>query len=595
MPGMFMADFETTTDPNDCRTWAACAVDMDNGEVVHISNNIDTFMEWLEKVCSAKVYFHNLKFDGEFILSWLFRNGFQHVGHDIRAIPKRCFQTLIDDMGQFYKLTICFDRGNKKVKRAEIYDSLKKLPSSAKKIAKDYGLPISKGEIDYTKPREPGYIPTEEETDYIVTDCKIIQMALSFQFQEGMKKMTIAADSLNFYREMMGRKFEHWFPVLPITLDDDIRAAYKGGFTWCKPEFAGKDIGKGIVLDVNSLYPDAMYSNPLPWGYPAFFEGEPEPDDDYPLFIVRIRCAFELKPNHIPTIQIKGKNRMWNGTEYLKSSRLGEELMLVDLTLTSVDLKLFLDHYNTYDLEYICGYRFKAQNDMFKEYIDHWMHIKETSPKNSAQRAIAKLHLNSLYGKFASSTKRYNKTPVMCPDGVVRYYCRNVPLLDKDGNIQFDAKGRILYEKDEKGKPLKEEPGEADPIYTPVAAFITAYARYKTITSAQALYDRFIYADTDSLHLIGEELPDNLDIHPTKLGAWDFEKAFDRGRFIRAKTYIEEVDGVLHVTCAGMPDNVKELVTWENFHAGTVYPGKLLPKRVPGGIVLDPVDFSIKV
>lgn len=603
---MFMADFETTTDPNDCRVWAACAVSMDNGSTAHLSNNIDSFMEWLIKEGSTVLYFHNLKFDGEFILSWLFNNGYKHVGNDKRAVPAGCFQTLIDDMGQFYKISICFERKGKRLKKAEIYDSLKKLPDKAARIAKDYGLPVAKGKIDYTANRPVGYEPSAVEVDYIETDCRIIQMALGIQFSEGMKKMTIAADALAYYKEMMGRRFEYWFPVLPKMLDDDIRKAYKGGFTWCNPKHAGQDMGAGIVLDVNSLYPDAMYSNLLPWGYPVYFEGQYQADSYYPLYIARIRCAFRVKPDHIPTVQIKGS--IWQETEYLTSSEVevdGDvELVRVDLTMTNVDLELFFDHYDVYDLEYISGFKFKGQNDMFKEYIDHWMEIKATAPKGSAKRAIAKLYLNSLYGKFASSTERLNKVPVMCPDGVVRYYCHNEPERDRKGNIVFDSFGRIKYKRDSEGHMVYIQPEEADPVYTPVAAFITAYARRKTITSAQAVYDRFVYADTDSLHLIGEDIPEGLEIHPSKLGAWDHEKTFTRARFLRAKTYIEEVDGKLEVTCAGMPDNVKyqqpdepvtKHPTWENFHPGESFPGNLLPRRVKGGIVLDPVDFSIKL
>lgn len=604
----YMCDFETTTNPNDCRVWAACAVSMDDGQTAHLSTSIDAFMEWCQKGKSKKLFFHNLKFDGEFILSWLLRNHFEHVGMEQKAVPAECFQTLIDDMGQFYKMTICFSRRGKKVQKVDIYDSLKRIPDSAEKIAKDYGLPMAKGSIDYTMTRPVDYQPTEDEKDYIQTDCRIVQMALQFQEQEGMRKMTTASNALAWYKDLVDNRFYYWFPVLPKALDDDIRKSYKGGFTWANPRFQGKDVGAGIVLDVNSLYPWAMYDTLLPWGYPVYFEGKPQPDDLYPLYIVRIRCAFRLKKGFIPSIQIKGK--IFRETEYLTSSeiRIGgyNELMRVDLTLTSVDFELFMKHYDVFDLEYISGYKFKGQRGMFKEYIDHWMHVKATSPKGSAQRALAKLMLNSLYGKFASSTERYNKVPVMCPDGVVRYYCHNEPARDSKGRILFDG-NQIRWATDDEGSIIHIPPTIADPVYTPVAAFITAYAREKTISSAQAVFPRFMYADTDSLHLLGTEIPEGMEIHPTNLGAWDHEKTFTRARFLRAKTYIEEVDGKLEVTCAGMPDKVKyydpedpedrpeDHPTWDNFRPGKTYPGKMLPKRVPGGIVLDPVVFSIQL
>ena len=127
-----------------------------------------------------------------------------------------------------------------------------------------------------------------------------------------------------------------------------------------------------------------------------------------------------------------------------------------------------------------------------------------------------------------------------------------------------------------------------------MACFITAYAREKTIRSAQANYERFIYADTDSLKLIGYETPDNLEIHPTRLGDWKDEGDFSDSKFIRAKTYMMTVDGKTKVTCAGMPENVKEQVTYDNFRPGATFDGKLVPRRYPGGVVLEDTTFTIK-
>lgn len=164
-----------------------------------------------------------------------------------------------------------------------------------------------------------------------------------------------------------------------------------------------------------------------------------------------------------------------------------------------------------------------------------------------------------------------------------------------------------------------------EPVYTAMGAFITAYARDKTIRSAQAVYDRFIYSDTDSIHIQGTDIPEGLEVHPTRLGAWKNEGTFTDSKYIRAKTYMETMHeikkdslqtyakllqanstewiyrepdgihvGVTKVTCAGMPDNVKEAVTYENFASGSTFEGKLMPRRYPGGIVLEKTTFTIK-
>lgn len=603
------ADFETTVDMNDCRVWAACAVNIDTLETVHLSNSIDAFFEWL-KDKNTVCYFHNLKFDGEFILSYLLRNGYRYS--DSRE-PKT-FDTLITDTGLWYSVTVIFDKLNKKYKKVTFYDSLKKLPFKVSTISKAFNLEDEKLEIDYKAYREPGHELTEEEKRYIVNDCRIVAAALKIQFSKGLTKMTNASDALNGYKEIIDKKnFDRLFPVFPVELDANIRRAYKGGFVYLNPKYTNARGLKGITLDVNSLYPSVMYECMLPYGYPIFFEGKPNPDETYNLFIVRVLARFKVKENHIPTIQLKNNNRFVQ-TEYITDSDVYDEKGIlnadpVELVLTSVDLALFRDHYDIEEIEYLDGFKFKGKTGLFKDYIDYWGHIKATT--TGAERQLAKLMLNSLYGRFATNPKASTKFSVIDGEGVVHH-------------VDNNEKNRELYRaKDIDADELR------DPVYTAMGAFITAYARNKTIRAAQAVYDRFIYADTDSLHLIGYETPADIDVHESNLGAWKNEGYFSDSKYIRAKTYMETLGAPLgaslpifaawtnkrndmklkefcvyrwdyqtdletKVTCAGMPDSVKAKVNYDNFHAGSTFTGKLVPRRCVGGVVLVDTTFTIK-
>ena len=53
--------------------------------------------------------------------------------------------------------------------------------------------------------------------------------------------------------------------------------------------------------------------------------------------------------------------------------------------------------------------------DGFKEYIDKWISRKNnaTIEKNYGQRTLAKLMLNSLYGKFATKLETKSKFPYL--------------------------------------------------------------------------------------------------------------------------------------------------------------------------------------
>lgn len=583
---VFSADFETTTTPDDCRVWAwgACEVSKNPCEY-HMGNDINGFMEWCFEQKNPCLYFHNAKFDTDFIINWLFRNGYEWVESTKGMIDKQ-FTTLISDDGKFYTMHICNEIVPKR-NVIEIRDSQKLLNMSVAKIAKTFKLPDSKLEIDYNEFREVGHELTAEEREYLKADITIVSKALADLFESGTTRLTIGSNALNKYYEMMGgrKQFRKIFPKLDVIVDKDIRAAYKGGFTYLNPIYKEVDIAEGLVFDVNSLYPWAMHSpNVLPYGRPVFFSGQYQPDNMHPLFIQRLRCQFELKPNKIPMIQLK-HNLSFVPTEYLKSSND----QIITLTLTNIDLELFLENYDVYELEYVNGWKFKGASGMFDQYIDYWTEIKiqATKDKNAGLRAIAKLYLNSLYGKFATSPYVRSAIPYLGEDGVVHYH--------------------------------KTEYEERDSIYVPIGAFITAIARNKTIRSAQSVYDRYLYSDTDSIHIRGTDIPDCLEVDDYKLGAWKCESKFERARFIRQKCYIEDEiiteeeynskmlefpylcrkteNGYrfMKVTVAGLPAGGYKYVTWDNFRGGAKYGGKLQPKRVAGGTVLDPTTYEIKV
>lgn len=589
----YSCDFETTTTPEDCRVWAYGYMEIGNKKNYKIGNNLDEFMQWVENV-QADLYFHNLRFDGEFIVNWLMKNGFEWSKE-----PKaKTFNTIISKMGQWYMIDICYGYKGKKKLHTVIYDSLKKLPFPVKKIAKDFKLEIEKGEIDYNAPRPIGHTITEEEYKYIKNDIEIIADALNIQLEQGLTKMTAGSDSLAGFKSVISKQnFEKLFPVFTEEYDLNFRYAYRGGFTWVNDRFQGKALGEGIVFDVNSLYPSVMYLHPMPIGVPIPYQGKYEQDESYPLYIQHIRCEFELREGFIPTIQIK-KNLLFRENEYLKSSD-GE---IVDLYVTNIDLELIEKHYHLYNVEYAEGWKFRQKTGIFKTFIDKWMYVKVH--EKGAKKALAKLQLNSLYGKFASN-----------PDVSGKY-----PYLKEDGSTGF-ANG---------------ERETKDPVYTPMGVFITSWARWTTITTAQKCFDRIIYCDTDSIHLLGADIPEAIKdvVDGDKLGFWKHESTFKRAKFIRQKTYVEDVfakeieveddersseggtcrasEGVvkkiikvecepeeatttiLNVKCAGMPDGIKKHVTFENFEIGFKSYGKLLPKHVSGGVVLVDTEFTIK-
>ena len=366
----YTADFETTTDPDDCRVWAFATCPIDGRYDVEYGNSIDGFMAWCECVANCRVYFHNLAFDGAFLMSWLETHGWRWV-EDRAHVSDMTYTTLISDMNQVYSITLYFTP----VWKVVIYDSLKVIPLSIEQMAKAYHLPILKGELDYSAYREPGHVLTQEEKDYIRNDVQIAAMALKTVLDEGMQKMTAGSNALYTFKKSVGGShgFRKLFPMLDTEQDAFIRKAYRGGFTYVSPRFAGRKLGEGIVFDVNSLYPSVMAScdgQLLPYGRPVWFDGEPRADAHYPLWVANVTCKFKLKPEHIPCIQLKG-NWRFGSTEYVEDSK-GEVTMCV----TNVDWDLITSQYDVRMVEWGGGYKFKGEDWIFKDYVAHWNGVK---------------------------------------------------------------------------------------------------------------------------------------------------------------------------------------------------------------------------
>lgn len=582
----FTADFETTTDPADCRVWAYGICSVTDPDYFEYGNNIDDFMKRCKTLFSGStMYFHNAKFDFQFIISWLLKNGFEHI-EDKKERQNNTFTTLITSTGQFYSLEIWFevDRKNKRTKHIKFLDSHKILNFSVEKIAKDFNLPCQKLELDYTSKREIGHELNSHEMNYLRNDVEIMARALQFIFGMGLDKMTIASDALNNFKEGCD-KFRGCFPVVDEETDMKVRHSYKGGFTYLNPLYKEQETGSGIVFDKNSMYPAKMVQEILPIGWPEEFDDKYQYDEFYPLYTQTLTCSFELKPGKIPTIQLKNLP-YFQGNEYLESS--GDEL--VTLTLAKPDYELFMENYDVNIMSFDGGYKFQGYKGIFDDYINHWTEqkIKAKREGNGSLYSVSKLMLNSLYGRFGLNPIAGKKIPYLDESGVVKY--TTLP------------------------------PEHRDSIYVAVASFITAYARADIIRSSQAIrdyslkkygFDAYVYSDTDSIHclLSRDDLPELskfMQIDDYELGAWKLESEFSRGKYLRQKCYIEaDFDGKITSTIAGLPKHLSPLINFDNFRVGfstadlpadqvQKLGNKLTYKYVDGGVILVDTDFQIK-
>lgn len=336
---IFSADFETTT-IEPVKVWAWGIENIETNEY-YKGESIEEFINYCKHLPNGIIYFHNLKFDCNFIIHYLLSHKYTWQ-RDSKMCSFNDFTTLISDKGRFYSVTVYFNKSHGHTNKITFYDSLNIINMPIEKIAKNFKLPVQKGNIDYDRHNIACEV-TKTEWEYLYNDVHILALILKVLYDLKMDKMTIGSCALHDYKQTIGKKnFSRYFPTLTLETDSHIRQSYKGGFTFVNPDNQNKIISNGMVFDVNSLYPYVMYEKNLPFGIPLYFKGKYKENKTYNLYIQNLRCNFKLKKNHIPTIQLKN-TPFFKETEYLNSS-YNDKLKrdeLIYLSLTNVDLKLF--------------------------------------------------------------------------------------------------------------------------------------------------------------------------------------------------------------------------------------------------------------
>lgn len=547
----YVADFETTnydfyTQYGYTKVWLYAICDM-NAEITKYGTSIEDFISFIRTLYGKSIYFHNLKFDGTFIIDYLLSWNYEYT-EDLKNV-NRGFSVLIGEMGEYYSITIKFSKG----KQVHIYDSLKLLPFKVEKIAKDFGLPILKGKIDYGR-----YVVDNESLSYIYNDVRIVAMALKQIKENGMTKMTTASCAYSQYTSMRSDTFLlNAFPQLDDDILDKFREAYRGGRSQVNPLYQNKILKDVKRYDINSMYPYIMHDMELPYGYPIKIT---EPNT-FKFEIYHIQTAFMLKSGHLPSLLKKGHLYAGDDTYYIDTDGIE------DIWITNIDLELLYRNYDILFIKYLELYGFQTSKLLFYDYIDKW--YAQKSVDKGAKKAVDKFMLNCLYGKYGSKHKGYHK----------------IPILDEISGVY---------------KLIKSEEESMKHYYLPIAIAVTSYAHLLIDNAIHSTgLSNFVYCDTDSVHTLGS-LPDNM-VHPTQLGKFKIEGIEEKSKYVRQKCYIYKDEKGINITCAGMPDNMKEAsinIYGEDlftlFGTGFKMFGKLIPKRVKGGTVLYETTFEIK-
>ena len=562
---------------------------MDQNNGIKIGRTLDEFMDFIIQDGKNKIiYFHNLSFDGDFIIKWLFRNYPKNFKQDyqfttenyevVNQVPKYNWFSFFKNGNKIYNIDWAV---RKKIRdrimkvKIQFRCSYNLMPSSIDSLGKSFKInKMDEEEINnlilkgYIKEKKEfydlgGYYVHDDPylrnvfVSYIKRDVMIAKTAF-LNYKETVESTKDAINNKYNKQDVHLQKILTTASLVQKLVKNNIwnndhlhtsvkkglkihsyeqyalmRKFYSGGFTQFNPRYHNKVFDKqGFSIDINSSYPWAM-TQPLPYG--ELLEEIPENTKNYLTYCI-VKMRYKIKSKFINFICLKNKTE--KQVRYSMHGS-GEFYFLLD------ELEFYK---KVYDIEIIeIKYLYARCFTFLKPFIEEYYRLKSEASANgqAALTTTYKLLLNSLYGSFAKKAmypmgiwmeKRfYDKLKEQELDGL--YDEKNkkwIPKTFKQANIPNMDLFCVEMEKEEKPKSFPN---------MLIGATITAYSRLKLLNAIFEIgVEKFVYCDTDSIFCLGkkENLPSSIKLDDYELGAWKVEFEFNKGKILGAKRYVFE-------------------------------------------------------
>lgn len=604
-----IGDFETSTGNIDGSTnvylWGFSDLTKKDR---YIGVDCKSFLESVNYYKIKKMYFHNLKWDGKFILHELFNNGYEWVDNPFRN-PKNPKQVswMQDDRGVFYSINVQFPDGS----LTQFKDTARLFPMSVDQMGKVLGLPKLRVDYDAYKHFDDISQVPQKLIDYLWRDIDIV-IEVYKGFSEIYKGhgVTVGATALksfkkhygeyNYVKDFGGKWTDRktgkiiYNNVLTVEEWEEIALSYRGGLVLFKKKWLNVEIKRdGYTVDYNSLYASAQRDNKLPYGRPM--KHKPIFGSYCTLLKIHIEKG-RLKDMEFPAFIPRNDNKTKYEVNY--QSELENEYY----TIWDFEFEYWKAEY---DLEYVILDRtyFKTKY-VFTDWINAMAHLKENAPNKTERNYHKGIMVNS-YGKMAQKYRRVHRE------------IRHDPEKLQNG-VRYGAAEEWV-----EVAVISEDTSVLSPIHTGSA--ITALARCELLKGVQANRKSFVYGDTDSMALLAKA--EGLKLDDNKFSCWKYEKHFSNFKFIKAKSYICQLKGVYNSKTGGW-DNIEDVierdkewddlnrvwiksdgihralaglslenhhkVTFSNFEKGVIIDGgKKQCKNVKGGLILTDIKYTL--
>lgn len=573
--------------------------------------NIEDFLRYFTlRRCNHYIFFHNLSFDGVFILDWLGKNGYtctetpEEEGH---------FSVFRTTGSKIYKIEVLFlPKGCKKPRRLIFQCSKMILSSSVKALGKNSKLEkFAEGEEEdenfYNREPENSlsefYNKNKAYCEYCKRDVKIVISALKdfykaiYDFltthglQEYMKKIykciTVSAISLQLQTLMLVKYGMKETEINLHKLSDRIimDKFTNGGLTINNLTYKNMDLREvsGETIDLKSAYPAVMHG-PLPYG-DMLYE---KPDGEYCTFQEIFYEKIEAKNHGIPLLKNwnhkGGESLYFTSQENYTTYLLKEEAETIEKLYDFQGKKIIKEYY----------FRLKP---FLTQFIEDMFYYKEYYKSNNelGKSHTFKILLNSGYGIHAkrfdfSIVLPFNACDTITKKDVTYNICENIDLNKPDRHSYIPNNHLDAY------KPEIDGDIHVTTSHKGIANYITSKTRIKLMEGMLHFGpENFVYCDTDSLFLINVDRDYIEKYCGSNLGDWEIEdKHFDSAIFIRPKLYETRKGGkIVKQGTAGIQKGKVDIQEVRKQEKTEIKNAVLIPYRVDGGIVLLPVSKII--
>jgi len=361
-----------------------------------------------------------------------------------------------------------------------------------------------------------------EAIKYCKIDCiSLYQILLKFNgmifslFSKNIHNYpTLSSLAFSIYRSNF--IVENKIPQITGQVAKNIRSGYTGGAV-------DMYIPQGVKIkayDVNSLYPSQMHSQLMPVGFPTYFNGDILKLDAnaFGFFYCKI-----IAPDDIlhPILQTHVKTN--NGTRTVSPIGTWEDVIFSQ--------ELYNAEKYGYKFEVLWGYTFKSEV-IFKDYVEFLFNLRSRYDKSNPLNFIAKILMNSLYGRFGMD-ENFTNINIIHKDYYADFENKNLDNIIKTTEIEdyFLVEFKNVNENNE---------DNTHDTSVAIAAAITAYARIHMTQFKNNPKIILYYTDTDSIY-VDENSEIDIGLIDNKiLGKLKLEYICNKAIFLSPKVYCLE-------------------------------------------------------